>query len=83
MTIQLWIATSTRGLRQLTRLARNDRERIAPQAVLVFTFGFLIFAVAPYFLLVKRFRSNVRGWKFPCSRRALLSARCSCWSGRS
>ena len=54
VTIQLWIATSTRGLRQLTRgLRETIASAFAPQAVLVFAFGFLIFAVAPYFLLVQ------------------------------
>ena len=54
VTIQLWITTSTRGLRQLTRgLRETIANAFAPQAVLVFAFGFLIFAVAPYFLLVQ------------------------------
>lgn len=54
VTIQLWIATSTRGLRKLTRgLRETIAGAFAPQAVLVFAFGFLIFAVAPYFLLTQ------------------------------
>jgi hypothetical protein len=52
VTIQLWIATSTRGLREMLRsLGQTLARALAPQAVLVFAFGFLIFAVAPYFLL--------------------------------
>ena len=52
ITIQLWIATSTRGLREMLRSLHHTLARaFAPQAVLVFAFGFLIFAVAPYFLL--------------------------------
>ena len=54
VTIQLWIATSTRGLREMLRsLFQTLASAFAPQAVLVFAFGFLIFAVAPYFLLAK------------------------------
>ena len=54
VTIQLWIATSTRGLREMLRSLRHTLARaFAPQAVLVFAFGFLIFAVAPYFLLAQ------------------------------
>ena len=54
VTIQLWIATSTRGLRELIRsLPKTLAAAFAPQAVLVFAFGFLIFAVAPYFLLAQ------------------------------
>ena len=54
VTIQLWIATSTRGLREMLRsLHRTLARAFAPQAVLVFAFGFLIFAVVPYFLLAK------------------------------
>lgn len=52
ITIQLWIATSTHGLRQMIRrLGRTLAGAFAPQTVLVFAFGFLIFAVAPYYLL--------------------------------
>ena len=54
VTIQLWIATSTRGVREMLRSLRHTLARaFAPQAVLVFAFGFLIFAVAPYFLLAQ------------------------------
>lgn len=54
VTIQLWIATSTRGLREMLRSLRHTLARaFEPQAVLVFAFGFLIFAVAPYFLLAQ------------------------------
>ena len=52
ITIQLWIATSTRGLLEMLRSLHHTLARaFAPQVVLVFAFGFLIFAVAPYFLL--------------------------------
>ncbi|HEX5966670.1 MAG TPA: hypothetical protein VFY51_12090 [Pyrinomonadaceae bacterium] len=54
VTIRLWIATSTRGLREMLRsLGHTLATAFAPQAVLVFAFGFLIFAVAPYFLLAQ------------------------------
>lgn len=54
ITIQLWIATSTRGLRAIIRNLRETITRaFAPQAVFIFACGFLIFAVVPYFLLVQ------------------------------
>ena len=54
VTIQLWIASSTRGLREVIRSLRQTLiGAFAPEAVLVFAFGFLIFAVAPYFLLTQ------------------------------
>ena len=54
VTIQLWIATSTRGLLGLRRGLRETVARaFAPQTVFVFACGFLIFAVIPYFLLVQ------------------------------
>jgi hypothetical protein len=54
VTIQLWIATSTRGLREMIRgLGHTLARAFDPQAVLVFAFGFLVFAVAPYFLLAQ------------------------------
>jgi hypothetical protein len=62
ITIQLWIATSTRGLREVIRSLRQTlASAFAPQSVLVFAFGFLIFAVAPYFLLVQKI-SIQRTW---------------------
>jgi hypothetical protein len=52
VTIQLWIATSTRGLRAIVRNLRETITRaFAPQTVFIFACGFLIFAVAPYYLL--------------------------------
>jgi len=52
VTIQLWIATSTNGLRSSIRNVREALSKaFAPQSMLVFACGFLIFAVAPYFLL--------------------------------
>jgi len=54
VTIQLWIATSTHGLRSTLRHVREALSKaFAPQSMLVFACGFLIFAVAPYFLLSK------------------------------
>ena len=62
VTIQLWIATSTRGLRELRRgLRETIAAAFAPQAVLVFACGFLIFGVAPYFLLTQIIPME-RGW---------------------
>ncbi len=62
VTIQLWIATSTRGLRGIVRNLRETIARaFAPQAVFIFAFGFLFFAVVPYFLLVQTFQIQ-RTW---------------------
>lgn len=62
ITIQLWIATSTRGLRKMIRNLRETVTRaFAPQALFIFACGFLIFAVAPYFLLVQTFTIE-RAW---------------------
>lgn len=62
VTIQLWIAVSTSGFRSLIRNLRETLARaFAPPAVLIFACGFLIFAVAPYFLLVQTI-SIQRGW---------------------
>jgi hypothetical protein len=62
VTIQLWIATSTRGLRAMIRNLRGTITRaFAPQAVFIFACGFLIFAVAPYFLLAQTIEIE-RAW---------------------
>lgn len=54
VTIQLWIATSARGLRSAIRSLRETiANAFAPQTLFVFACGFVIFAVAPYFLLVQ------------------------------
>ena len=62
VTIQLWIATSTHGLRASIRNVREALGKaFAPQSMLVFACGFLIFAVAPYFLLSKTMNIQ-RAW---------------------
>lgn len=62
ITIQLWIATSTHGLRAMIRNLRETLARaFAPQAVVIFAFGFLIFAVAPYFLMIQTIEIK-RAW---------------------
>jgi hypothetical protein len=54
LAIQLWIATSNTGLRSLVkRLGQVLSKTFAPDSVLVYSCGFLIFAVAPYLLLRK------------------------------
>jgi hypothetical protein len=53
LTIQLWITTSSRGLRApLRNLRQIVANAFAPQAVFVFAGGFVLFAVIPYVLLV-------------------------------
>ena len=62
VTIQLWIATSTHGLRASIRNVREALGKaFAPQSILVFACGFLIFAVAPYYLLSKTMNIQ-RAW---------------------
>jgi hypothetical protein len=62
VTIQLWIAASTCGLRAMIRNLRDTVARaFAPQAVFIFACGFLIFAVIPYFLLSQTFQIE-RAW---------------------
>jgi hypothetical protein len=62
LAIQLWIATSNTGLRSLVkRLGQVLSKTFAPDSVLVYACGFLIFAVAPYLLLRKSI-STERAW---------------------
>ena len=62
VTIQLWIATSTRGLLAIRHgLHKTIAGAFAPPAVFVFACGFLIFAVAPYFLLAQTLQIQ-RAW---------------------
>ena len=62
LAIQLWLATSIGGLRSLWRsLKKVVTKTLAPQSVFVYTCGFLIFAVAPYFLLINTI-SIERAW---------------------
>ena len=58
LAIQLWIATSSTGFRSLVR---SLRKAFAPQLVFVYVLGFLIFAVAPYFLIIKTIPTE-RAW---------------------
>jgi hypothetical protein len=54
LAIQLWLATSIGGLRSLWRsLKKVLTKTLAPQSVFVYACGFLVFAVAPYLLLIK------------------------------
>ncbi len=59
LAIQLWVATSIGGLRSLTRKVLAGT--FAPQSVFVYACGFLIFAVAPYFLISKTVPTE-RAW---------------------
>jgi hypothetical protein len=54
LAIQIWVATSTNGMRSLvTSLRKVAARAFAPQSVFVYACGFLIFAVVPYFLVSK------------------------------
>ncbi len=52
--IHLWLATAREGLgRGIIRLRQHLARAFAPQSVLIYIAGFLVFGVAPYFLLFK------------------------------
>lgn len=52
LAIQLWIATTSSGLRDLMKdLRRVVSQTFAPQSMFVYGCGFLVFAVVPYVLL--------------------------------
>src|ERR1700752_243312 len=62
LTIQLWIATSSDGLRNLLKSLRLVLAKsFAPHAVVVYACGFLLFAVVPYLLLRKSIVTE-RAW---------------------
>jgi len=62
LVIQIWIAATNDGLRTLVRSLRKVLTRtFAPQSMFVYACGFLVFAVAPYFLLLKAIPSQ-RPW---------------------
>jgi hypothetical protein len=59
MAIHLWLATVHEGLgTALRRIARLLARAFAPQSVLIYIAGFLIFAVAPYFLLFRSIQTK-------------------------
>ena len=57
LVVQLWIAVSNGGL----GVRRVFARAFAPQSVFVYACGFLVFAVAPYFLLQKSIPAH-RAW---------------------
>ena len=62
LAIQLWIATSRDGLRQLLRRAPQMAARaFAPQSVFIYACGVLVFAVAPYLLIFHTTQTD-RAW---------------------
>jgi hypothetical protein len=60
--IHLWLATARDGLiAALKRMGQLLARAFSPQSVLIYIVGFLIFAVAPYFLLF-RTTPNKHAW---------------------
>ena len=57
LVVQIWIAVSNGGVRVKQVLART----FAPQSMFVYACGFLVFAVAPYFVLQKSMPAH-RPW---------------------
>lgn len=54
MAIHLWLATEHEGLlAAIRKIITHLRRAFAPQSVLIYIAGFLIFAVVPYFLLFR------------------------------
>lgn len=71
LAIQLWVATSG-NTRLLSNVRKIALKAFAPQSVVVYVCGFLIFAVAPYVLITERIPTE-RAWlEF-----AMLTARLS------
>ena len=62
LAIQLWVAASGIGLRSLVKnLRKIVAKAFAPQSVLVYVCGFLIFAAAPYVLINEKI-STEKAW---------------------
>lgn len=62
LAIQLWVAASGNGLRSLLKNLRKVMAKaFAPQSVLVYACGFLIFAAAPYVLINEKI-STEKAW---------------------
>ena len=62
LAIQLWVATKMSGLRSLAKsLHKVVAKALAPQSVLVYACGFVVFAVVPYLLLITPIPSE-RAW---------------------
>jgi hypothetical protein len=60
--IHLWLVTVRDGLgRAVRKIGSLLARAFAPQSVLIYIAGFLVFAVAPYFLLFKTTQSS-RAW---------------------
>lgn len=60
--IHLWLATARDGLiAALKRMGQLLARAFAPQSVLIYVVGFVIFAVAPYFLLFRN-TPNKHAW---------------------
>lgn len=62
LTIQLWVAASRDGLRQLLRrIPQIVAKAFAPQSMFIYAFGLVVFAVAPYFLVFHTTQTD-RAW---------------------
>ena len=60
--IHLWVATVREGLAPgITRLRHYLARAFAPQSVLIYIAGFLIFGIAPYYLLFRTTQTS-RAW---------------------
>ena len=60
--IHLWLATVREGLgRGIIKVGKHLARAFAPQSVLIYIAGFLIFGVAPYYLLFRTTQTS-RAW---------------------
>lgn len=60
--IHLWLATVREGLgRGITKIGKHLGRAFAPQSVLIYIAGFVIFGVAPYYLLFRTTQTS-RPW---------------------
>ena len=60
LAMQLWVATSN-GDRMFSNVRKVAVKAFAPQSVVVYVCGFLIFAIVPYVLITKKFGTE-RVW---------------------
>ena len=61
LAMQLWVATSNGGDRLFSTVRKVVVKAFAPQSVVVYICGFLIFAIVPYVLITKSFGTE-RVW---------------------
>lgn len=65
LAIQLWVAVSGSGLRSLLSKLRNvAAQAFAPQTLIVYVCGFMIFAALPYVLITQKISTEITWLEF-------------------